>query len=146
LFTRAGAKRVEVADSSRESKPAEARRSKRARTFLQARISYGDGAISTECTVNQLSDIGARINIAGSIALPDMFDIIIPQKGASRRAKLVWRKDDQVGVDFFDERETPSAPAAEDYAGRIKMLEAENAKLRGQIGALLQQVHRLTED
>jgi len=26
------------------------------------------------------------------------------------------------------------------------MLEAENAKLRGQIGALLQQVHRLTED
>jgi hypothetical protein len=146
LFTRAGAKRVEVADSSRESRPAEARRSKRARTFLQARISYGDGAISTECTVNQLSDIGARINIAGSIALPDMFDIFIPQKGTSRRAKLVWRKDDQVGVDFFDDRESPAAPAAEDYVSRIGVLEAENAKLKGQIGALLQQVHRLTED
>jgi hypothetical protein len=96
--------------------------------------------------VNQLSDVGARINIAGSIALPDMFDIVIPQKGTSRRAKLIWRKDDQVGVDFFDDRESPAAPAAEDYAGRIKAVEAENAKLRGQIGALLQQVHRLTED
>jgi hypothetical protein len=137
---------ADSSDSSRESKPSEARRSKRARTFLQARISYGDGAISAECTVNQLSDVGARINIAGSIALPDMFDIVIPQKGATRRAKLIWRKDDQVGVDFFDSHESPAAPAAEDHAGRIKALEAENAKLRGQIGALLQQVHRLTED
>lgn len=135
-----------MADSSRESKPAEARRSKRGRTYLQARISYGDGAITTECTVNQLSDVGARINIAGSIALPEMFDVVIPQKGASRRARLVWRKDDQVGVDFFDEQESPAAPAAEDYADRIKTLEAENARLKGQIGALLQQVQRLTED
>jgi hypothetical protein len=135
-----------VADSSRESKSTEARRSKRARTFLQARISYGDGAISTECTVNQLSDVGARINIAGSIALPDVFDVVIPQRGTSRRAKLVWRRDDQVGVDFFDDRESSPAPAADDYAGRIKALEAENAKLKAQIGALLQQVHRLTED
>jgi hypothetical protein len=135
-----------VADSSGQSKAAEGRRSKRARTFLQARISYGDGAISTECTVNQLSELGARINVAESIALPEMFDLIIPQKSVSRRAKLVWRKDDHVGVDFFDDREVVAAPAADDHGSRIMALEAENARLKGQIGALLQQVHRLTED
>jgi hypothetical protein len=32
----------------------------RQRTFLNARISYGDGAISTECTVIQLSAKGAQ--------------------------------------------------------------------------------------
>jgi hypothetical protein len=146
LFARARAEEGEVADSSRESRSPEARRSKRTRTFLQARISYGDGAISAECTVNQLSDVGARINIAGSIALPDAFDIVIPQKGTSRRARLIWRNEDQVGVAFFDERESPGDPAVDDPLVRIRALEAENGKLKGQIGALMQQVHRLTED
>jgi hypothetical protein len=146
IFARAGAEEGKVADSSRDLKPTEARRSKRARTFLHARISYGDGAISTECTVNQLSDVGARINVASSVVLPDMFEIAIPQKGISCRAKLIWRKDDQVGVDFLDEREGPAVPTIEDHLARIKALEAENGKLKGQIGALLQQVHRLTEE
>jgi PilZ domain len=145
-LTGADAEEGNVADSSREPRSPEPRRSKRARTFLQARITYGDGAISADCTVNQLSDIGARINIAGSIALPDTFDIVIPQKGTSRRAKLVWRRDDQIGVDFFSEGEAAAVASVEDIPARIKTLEAENAKLKGQIGALLQQVHRLTED
>ncbi len=135
-----------MADSSRDLKPTEARRSKRTRTFLHARISYGDGAISTECTVNQLSDIGARINIASSVALPDIFEMEIPQKGISCRAKLIWRKDDQAGVDFLDEREGAAVPTIEDYLARIKALEAENGKLKAQIGALMQQVQRLTEE
>ena len=143
---RAGGEEGEVADSSRESKLREARRSKRARTVLHARLSYGDGAISTECPVNQLSDIGARINVASSVALPDMFEIAIPQKGISARAKLIWRKDDQVGVDFFDEREAPAAPVGDDPLAKIRALEAENGKLKTQIGALLQQVQRLTEE
>lgn len=135
-----------MADNSRDAEPKEARRSKRARTFLHARLSYGDGAISTECTVNQLSDFGGRINVASSVALPDMFEVAIPQKGICRRAKLVWRKDDQAGIDFLDDRESLAVPDGEDPLMRIKALEAENSKLKGQIGALLQQVHRLTED
>lgn len=135
-----------MADSSRNLKPTEARRSMRVRTFLHARISYGDGAISTECTVNQLSDVGARINIASSVALPDVFEIAVPQRGISCRAKLIWRKDDQVAVDFLDDREGCPVPTIEDHLARIKALEAENARLKGQISALLQQVHRLTEE
>jgi hypothetical protein len=135
-----------VADSSRNSKPVEARRSMRVRTFLHARIRYGDGAISTECTVNQLSEVGARINIASSVALPDVFEIAVPQRGISRRAKLIWRKDDQVAVDFLDDREGQPAPTIEDHLARIKALEEENARLKGQIGALMHQVRRLTEE
>jgi hypothetical protein len=146
IFARAGAEEGKVADSPREFKPTEARRSKRARTFLHARISYGDGAISTECTVNQLSDVGARINVASSVVLPDIFEMTVPQKGISCRAKLIWRKDDQVGVDFVDDREAAAAPTIEDQLAKIKALEAENGKLKGQIGALLQQVQRLTEE
>jgi hypothetical protein len=123
----------------------EARRAIRTRTFLQARVSYGDGAISSACTVNQLSDDGARLNIASSFALPDTFEIAIPQRGISCRARLVWRKDNQVGIDFLGVDDDHPAPTIEDHLARIKALEAENAKLKAQISTLLVQVHRLTE-
>jgi hypothetical protein len=136
-----------VIDSPDDINSIDSRRSPRVRTFLQARVSYGDGAISTACTVNQLSDVGARINIAGTFSLPDTFEIVIPQRGISRRVKLVWRKDDQAGVDFVgaEEREQNSAIAA-DPTARIKALEAENAKLKAQVGVLMQQIQRLTDD
>jgi PilZ domain len=131
---------VEIPD---DAKSIEGRRSPRVRTFLQARVSYSDGAISTVCTVNQLSDVGARINIASTFSLPDTFEIAIPQRSIFRRAKLIWRRDDQAAVDFVDDEESQ---AAADPAVRIKALEGENAKLKAQISVLLQQISRLTEE
>lgn len=138
-------KESNVVDSPEEMKSADTRRSQRVRTFLQARVSYSEGAISTACTVNQLSDVGARLNITSAFSLPETFEVAIPQRGIARRARLVWRKDDQAGIDFIDGEETQPAPAA-NPASRIKALEAENAKLKTQIGLLMQQVRRLTEE
>jgi PilZ domain len=135
-----------VANSPHNIKPSEARRAVRVRTFLPARISYGEGAISTECTVNQLSDIGARLTVASTVALPDIFDIAIPQRAISCRAKLVWRNDDQAGIDLLNRVEDKPTPTIEDYIARAKALEAENAKLKAQISTLLLQVRRLTEE
>lgn len=134
-----------MANSPHNVNSSEARRAIRVRTFLQARISYGEGAISTECTVSQLSDGGARLTLASTVALPDAFDIAIPQRGISCRAKLVWRNDDQIGIDFLGGGDAPP-PTIEDHLARIKALEAENAKLKMQISTLLQQVHRLTAE
>ncbi|WP_158812458.1 PilZ domain-containing protein [Methylocapsa sp. S129] len=135
-----------MADSSADTKSIESRRSPRVRTFLQARISYSDGAISTACTVNQLSEVGARINLASTFSLPETFEITIPQRGISRRARLVWRRDDLAGVDFLGGEESQSTSATADPTAKIKALEAENAKLKAQIGTLMQQIHRLTEE
>jgi hypothetical protein len=120
----------------------------RQRTFLQARISYGDGAISTDCTVVQLSAKGALLSVADSVALTGEFEVAIPQKDFLRRARLVRRKDGQAGVEFLDRE--PAAPAAaldiEGQKTRLRALEAENVKLKAQLSALIQQVHRLTEE
>ena len=121
----------------------------RQRTFLQARVSYGDGAISTECTVIQLSAVGALLSIADSVALTGEFEVAIPQKDLVRRARLVRRKDGQAGVEFLAGE--PAAPAVdatdiERQKRRLRALEAENARLKAQLGALIQQVHRLTEE
>ena len=121
----------------------------RQRTFLQARISYGDGAISTDCTVVQLSAKGALLSVADSVALTGEFEVAIPQKDFLRRARLVRRKDGQAGVEFIDREPAAPAVAALDIEGqksRLRTLEAENVKLKAQLGALIQQVHRLTEE
>ncbi len=121
----------------------------RQRTFLQARISYGDGAISTDCTVVQLSAKGALLSVADSVALTGEFEVAIPQKDFRRRARLVRRNGGQAGVEFVDRQAGPPAVAALDVEGqkiRLRALEAENVKLKAQLSVLIQQVHRLTEE
>jgi hypothetical protein len=118
----------------------------RQRTFLNARISYGDGAISTECTVLQLSAKGALLSVAESVALTDEFEVAIPQKGIFSRARLVRRRDEQAGIEFVDGAAAASAPSVEDQKMRLRILTTENAKLKAQLGVLLQQVHRLTQE
>jgi hypothetical protein len=136
--------------STQPSKPSgadrpEARRAKRERTFLPARISFREGAMWADCTVTQLSPTGARISVAAGVALPDRFNIAVPQRGLNCRAKLVWRKDDLAGVEFELTDKASPAPTVQDYLARIGELEVANAKLRGQIAELLVQVQRLTE-
>jgi PilZ domain len=133
-------------ESPSRSKPtSETRRSTRERTFLQARIAFGDGAISSQCTVTQLSSSGARLNVSSSVSLPDRFEIAIPQRGVKFRARLVWRHGDQAGVEFEQLDESDFEPLPEDLPLRIRELEAINAKLRAQIAELTLQVARLTE-
>lgn len=98
-----------------------------------------------DCTVTQLSPTGARISVAAGVALPDRFNIAVPQRGLNCRAKLVWRKDDLAGVEFELTDKASPAPTVQDYLARIGELEVANAKLRGQIAELLVQVQRLTE-
>jgi hypothetical protein len=137
-------------NSIQPSKPSgadrpEARRAKRERTFLPARLSFGDGAPLADCTVTQFSPTGARLSVPAGVALPDRFNIAVAQRGLNCRAKLVWRKDDLAGIEFdLTDRASP-APTMQDYLARIRELEAANAKLRGQVAGLMVQVQRLTD-
>ena len=115
------------------------------RTLLKARVSYSNGAISTSCTVVQISATGARLKVANSFLMPETFDIAIPQKGISCRAKLVWREESLTGVEFLSDAELPAA-TTESYLTKIKALEMLNARLTAQVGELVAQVGRLTED
>jgi hypothetical protein len=121
------------------------RRAPRERAFLAARVSYNNGAMSTPCTVLQLSATGAKIGLAETINLPDVFQIAIPQKSIERRARVVWRRGDVAAVAFLP-NEAPDEPAdALDDKARIKALRAENERLKAHIGKLTAQIARLTE-
>jgi len=133
-------------DTRPKETPSERRHDARERTFLQARLIFGHGALSTPCTVTQLSATGARLTLPEGVTLPDHFELAIPQRGIHCQARIIWRRDAQAGVAFAAEGEASLAPDSQDYAGRIKELEIVNGKLKAQVADLLAQVRRLTED
>ena len=131
--------------STPANQPAEERGAPRERTFLPARISFGEnGLLSTQCTVTQLSASGARLNVPASTTLPDRFELSVPQRSLATRVRLVWRKGNLAGVEFDDQAGDASA-APDDLQARIRELEAANAKLRARVAELTEQVYRLTE-
>ena len=130
---------------NQNTQSSDARIARRERTFLKAKASYSDGAMSTPCTVVQISETGARLNIDASFVLPDLFDIEIPQRSITCRAKVVWRDQTQVGVEFMAGN-VPALASAEDYLVKIRKLEELNAKFKAQVAELASQVRRLTEE
>lgn len=121
----------------------------RIRTVLKAEIRHSGGLINTPCTVRDLSDTGARIELPGDVTLPDRFDLYIEKRHAARPAVVKRRHGTEVGVAFLDVPPPEVAPApsaaaasvasaapavraepAASLADRVSKLEAEHAVLQ----------------
>jgi PilZ domain len=63
------------------------------------------GAPVGDCLVADVSDGGARI-LAHGFEVPPEFLLVFPDLAdAARECRVVWRLDDEVGVEFVDEAE-----------------------------------------
>jgi hypothetical protein len=81
--------------------PMDERRGKlRARTLKAARIAFNDRASSIDCTVRNLSDRGACLQVASPIGVPDNFDLVFEADHSRQPCRVVWRKDSRIGVTF----------------------------------------------
>lgn len=52
------------------------------------------------CHTLNVSSGGAKLELSRSTILPSEFEVAIPSRKIRRRARLVWRCDDTVGVQF----------------------------------------------
>lgn len=110
----------------------------RIRSFLRGEIIHSNGASRTECTVRDISETGARVQVPKSVTLPEFFELIIPQKGRHERAKIIWIKDGEIGVTFANNQGIATAQTSRpsdnhnqvDLAHRIHILESEVYRLR----------------
>jgi hypothetical protein len=58
-----------------------------------------DGSFATRpCRVIDLSPVGARLSIEGEI--PNAFALLLSQNSAGRKARIKWRRGNQVGIQF----------------------------------------------
>lgn len=108
----------------------EHRRAQRTRTFLGARAVFNSGLSSVECQVRDLSETGAKLIVDEPSYLPEEFQLEVPRRGLSCKAKVRWRSSDAVGIQFVDQPATADEP---DPLSRIQQLEAENAVLRRRV-------------
>jgi hypothetical protein len=80
-------------------KRSERRRSARSTPGSQAWIRLDDGFAVRPCRVIDLSSTGARLSIEGDI--PKSFALVLALNTAGRKARIKWRRGNQVGIQFL---------------------------------------------
>ena len=113
---------------------AERRSSRRSKSFLRGfvYVSRKRGALS--CLIRDLSEKGARIIFSDTVTLPDAFELYIPQRDQTLRAKVRWRHKDEIGLAFVTAEQNHAGDAQlseNEVVQRVAMLEAEIDALRG---------------
>jgi PilZ domain len=76
----------------------ETRRAPRHRVLKAGKIDFGGGAI--DCTVRNLSNTGAAIEVTNQIGIPEKFTLVVPGDGLHLPCHIMWRKGYRIGVTF----------------------------------------------
>jgi hypothetical protein len=73
----------------------------RRRTLKGGRLTYDGGERNTECVIRNLSDGGARIQVADIRKVPSEFVLTFDADGSQRNCFVRWRRGDSLGVEFI---------------------------------------------
>lgn len=76
----------------------EHRTAPRRRILKGATIEFGGGGI--DCTVKNISDSGAALDVVTPLFIPDRFTLYIPTDQFKRPCRIVWRRERRIGVTF----------------------------------------------
>ena len=95
----------------------------------------GENGASRECIVRNISDKGASVEFSNVVNLPrEEMSLRIARKGRSFLARVVWWRDNFVGLAF--KAETPSEPVS-DLEERLRKSEIKKRQLQRRIQQLL---------
>ncbi len=87
------------------------RRVMRRRIGLFARLTGEDGRELAMVQTVDVSDLGARFKIEGSVPIPEIFRMTFSLNGSVQRlCRTVWRSDCAIGVRFLDHKPKRSHP------------------------------------
>jgi hypothetical protein len=76
----------------------EKRAAQRYRVFKGGTITFENSGIA--CTVRNMSDSGAAIDLENPVALPHSFTLSISRDNFVRNCRAVWRNDKRIGLAF----------------------------------------------
>jgi len=112
----------------------ERRRNHRLKSFLRGFVYFDKRRGALNCLVRDLNTEGARIIFSENVTIPDVVSVHIPQKDQTLRARVSWRRGDEIGLSFAGvETEVPDSA---ELMARVAHLEAEITKLRRQLKRL----------
>src|SRR5208283_3144492 len=99
----------------------------------------GGNGTTTDCIVRNISEKGARVEFGNVVKLPtelpkERMLLTIARKGRSFLARIIWWRDNFVGVAF--NAEPPSELPVSDLAERIRKSEQRKRQLQRRIKEL----------
>jgi PilZ domain len=74
----------------------------RHRVLKAGRIVVGDKA-TLDVSVRDMSATGAKLLCSSTHLIPETFRLVLPGDGTIRPAKVMWRKEDSLGIAFTGE-------------------------------------------
>jgi hypothetical protein len=92
-------------DDPGEGSVEEKRTASRHRVLKAGNILFGGGAI--DCTVRNLSQTGAALDVASPMGIPENIKLLIPADGKQFDCRVVWRKERRIGVMFVQAAPIP---------------------------------------
>jgi diguanylate cyclase (GGDEF)-like protein len=78
----------------------ERRSLQRGRTLLGGKIVFNNGGSVIDCTVRNLSEEGACVEVASPIGLPDHVHLLIAGDAEPRPCNLIWQSGNRIGLSF----------------------------------------------
>ena len=115
----------------------ERRNSRRLKSFLRGFVYFDKRRGAMSCLVRDFSGEGARIIFSEAVTIPDMINLHIPQKNQTMRARVTWRRGDEIGLGFS--AADPVADPLPDSGELMKRV----AQLEGKIAALRRVLNRM---
>ncbi len=112
----------------------ERRQSPRDKVIYGGRAEIAGQGGSKDCVVRNISDKGARLEFDDAMRLPKgSLRLTIARKGRSFLARIIWWRDNFVGVAFSSEYDFPRS----DLARRLRQSEKKKRQLQRRIRELI---------
>jgi hypothetical protein len=112
------------------------RQSARDKVIYGGVVDIGEHGATRDCVVRNISENGARIEFSNVVKLPkEQISLTIARKGRSFLAKIIWWRDNFVGVAFRSEG--PSELPVSDLDERLRKSEQRKRQLERRINELL---------
>jgi hypothetical protein len=74
------------------------RTASRRRVLKAGSIEFGGGEF--ECTIRNVSETGAALEVTTPLYIPDRFMLLVQSEQSKRACRVVWRKQKRIGVTF----------------------------------------------
>ena len=112
------------------------RQSARDKVIYGGVAEIGESGAKTDCVVRNISENGAHIEFGNVIKLPrEQMSLTIARKGRSFLARIIWWRDNFVGVAF--KAEPPYEFPASDLEERLRKSEQKKRQLQRRIKELI---------
>ena len=113
------------------------RQSARDKVLYGGVAEIGERGTTRNCVVRNISEQGAKIEFSNVIKLPKkQISLTIARKGRSFLARIIWWRDNFVGVAFSSE--SSSELPGSDLAERLRKSEKKKRQLQRRIKQLLE--------